>query len=83
VSLNSEVFGEPAVTFVYGPVADAVTTIALERKDGKTLTLPTIPSPAGLTFEGRFYGVVLPGKIDVDSITGKSVSGATVEKRTE
>jgi hypothetical protein len=81
VSVNTEVFAEPAVTFVYGPLTRDVVAVAVSLDNGKTLNVASVPSPAGLKFQGRFYAAVVGGAPEVRGVAGKSATGTTVEVR--
>lgn len=81
VSVVTDNFGEPAVTFVYGPVASSVTDVTVTLGDGRTLAVPTTPSPGDPKFGGAFFAVVVSGSTDVASVVAKNARGVTVDRR--
>lgn len=81
VSVVTDSFGQPAVTFVYGPVASSVTDVTVTLGDGRTLVVPTTPSPADLQFGGAFFAAFVLGSTDVVSVVAESARGVTVDRR--
>jgi hypothetical protein len=81
VSVVTNTFGQPAVTFVYGPVASSVTDVTVTLGDGRTLAVPTTPSPGDLQFGGAFFAAVVSGSTDVASVVAKNARGVTVDRR--
>jgi hypothetical protein len=81
VSVNTETFSKPAVTFIYGPLAHTVTRVGVSLSDGRTLTLPTIGGPIQTEFGVRAYVTLVPGAPHVTAVTGESATGARVEER--
>lgn len=87
VSVVTDSFGEPAVTFVYGPVASTVTDVTVTLWDGRTLAVPTTPSPGDLQFGGAFFAAVVSGSTDVSgstvvaSVVATDARGVTVDRR--
>ena len=75
-----DTFGDPSVSFVYGPVDSSVEAVTVEFDDGRSRDVPVRRAPAELGFDGDFYIGVVPGDVRATSVSGRDASGVMVER---
>lgn len=74
--------GDPSTTIVYGIVLDSANTVSVNFANDETRTIATIPSPAGLGSNARFYAVARTGSAVVDSVIARTATGDTFSSGT-
>jgi hypothetical protein len=71
--------GRPAPDYIAGPVVSAATHVSVTLANGSHLSIPTIPPPAGLTRNVRFYVHFMPcTSIELRQVVGLNAAGGVV-----
>lgn len=67
------------VKFISGPTAPNVARVDLIVRDGRPISVPTIPAPKGLDLPLRFYVAVLPAHELIHTLVPRDANGNALE----